>query len=246
MGILQGGALDEKCPNVREHGKVHHLNRETFMGKIRRLFHDQLDYCEEMNIHGARGALFKVKLPEYGYTVVAKATGVECVGDLIHESAIYHRLLPVQGKYVPVHLGDIEVDILLYYAGAVRIVHMMFLSFGGFPLRSPIPAALADEAIRGLQAIHQLGVLQKDPAARNILVHPDRPGMTWIDFEHAILLSPRVALGSLSANRKRKLEVHDGAKFAKSEKACSKEISRATAELARLVGSPSFGGRAGD
>jgi hypothetical protein len=199
-----------------------------------------------LNIHGARGALFRVKLPEYGYTVIAKATGVECAGDLIHESAIYHRLLPIQGKYVPVHLGEIEVDSLLYYAGAVRIVHMMFLSFGGFPIRSPIPTALADEAIRGLRAIHQLGVLQKDPAARNILVHPDRPGMTWIDFERATLFSSRVTLGSLSANKKRKLGVRDGAKFPKSENAFAKEISRATAELARFVGSSSFRGRAGD
>jgi hypothetical protein len=247
MGIIQGGALDKECPNVREHGKAYHyLNHETFMRKIRRLFHDQLDYCEEMNIHGARGALFKVKLPGFGYTVIAKATGIECVGDLMHESAIYHRLLPIQGKYVPVHLGNLKVDSQLYYAGAVRIVHMMFLSFGGFPIRSPISAALADEAIRGLQAIHQLGVLQKDPAARNILVHPDRPGMTWIDFERATLFSPRVTLGSFSANGKRKLGVRDGAKFPKSENACAKEISRATAELARLVGSPSFRGRAGD
>jgi hypothetical protein len=242
MGIIQGGALDEKCSNVREHGKAyHHLNRETFMRKIRRLFRDQLDYCEEMNIHGAREALFKVKLPGFGYTVIAKATGVECVGDLMHESAIYHRLLPIQGKYVPVHLGDIKVDSLLYYAGAVRIVHMMFLSFGGFPIRLPIPAALAEEAIRGLQAIHQLGVLQKDSRAPNILVHPDRPGITWIDFERAELFSQRVTLGSLSANRKRKLEFQEGAQFpGKSSKACAKEIARATAELTRLVGSTSF------
>ena len=149
--------------------------------------------------------MFKVKLPEYGYTVIAKATGIECVGDLMHESAIYHRLLPIQGKYVPVHLGDIKVDSLLYYAGAVRIVHMMFLRFGGFPIRVPIPAALADGAIRGLQAIHQLGVLQKDPAARNILVHPDRPGITWIDLnaqnyyrhEWPSAISQRVVNGSM-------------------------------------------------
>jgi hypothetical protein len=38
-----------------------------------------------MNIHGARGALFKVKLPRFGYTVIAKAPGVECVEDLLHE-----------------------------------------------------------------------------------------------------------------------------------------------------------------
>jgi hypothetical protein len=35
---------------------------------------NQLDYCEEINMHGARGALFKVKLPGFGYTVAAKGT----------------------------------------------------------------------------------------------------------------------------------------------------------------------------
>ncbi|KAH8587607.1 hypothetical protein B0O99DRAFT_556325 [Bisporella sp. PMI_857] len=238
MGIIRGGALDQKCPNVREHGiGCHQLNHESFMRQIRQLIRDHLDYCEEMNIHGARGALFKVKLPGYGYAVVAKATGIECVGDLMHESAIYRRLLPIQGKYVPVHLGDIEVDSLLYYAGAVRIVHMMFLSFGGFPIRSPIPPTLADEAIRSLQAMHQLGVLQKDPAARNILVHPDRLGTTWIDFERATFLPPRVILGSLSTNRKRKIESQTGAKYPeKAGKAYAKEVARARAELTTLVG----------
>jgi hypothetical protein len=119
--------LDEKCLNVREHRKAYyHLNYKTFIRKIRRLFHDQLDYCEEMNIYRARGALFQVKLPRFSYTVVAKATGVECVRDLIHESAIYSRLLPLQGKGVSVHLGNIKVDSLLYYVGAVRIVHRCF------------------------------------------------------------------------------------------------------------------------
>jgi hypothetical protein len=47
--------------------------------------------------------------------------------------------------------------------------------------------------------------IMKDPATRNILVHPDRPGVTWIDFERAEFLRPRVALGNLCPNRKRKL-----------------------------------------
>jgi hypothetical protein len=242
MGIIHGGSLDETCPNVREHGQSHHdVNRETFMRKIRRLLCDQLDHCEEMNIHGARGALFKVKLPEYGYTVIAKATGIECVGDLMHESAIYHRLLPIQGKYIPVHLGDIKVDSLLYYAGAVRIVHMMLLSFGGFPIRVSIPAALADEAIRGLQAIHHLGVLQKDSEsiARHVLIHPDRTGIAWIDFERAKFFSPRVALRSLSANRKRKFG-KGGKSPEESSKEFGKEIASATRVLTRLVGSSSL------
>jgi hypothetical protein len=32
IGIIRGGALDPKCPNVKEHGKdYHYLNCETFM-----------------------------------------------------------------------------------------------------------------------------------------------------------------------------------------------------------------------
>jgi hypothetical protein len=46
------------------------------------------------------------------------------------------------------------MDSTLYYAGAVRIVHIMFLSFSGFLIRLPILATLPDGAIRGLQAIY--------------------------------------------------------------------------------------------
>jgi hypothetical protein len=102
----------------------------------------------------------------------------------------------------------------------------------------------AEEAIRILYVIRQLGVLQKDFETRHIFVHPDRPGMTWIDFERAELFSPRVTLSSLSANRKRKLEFQEGAKFPqKSDKACAREIVRATAELTILVGSISKANR---
>jgi len=114
------------------------------MRHIRELLCNQLDYCEEMNMHGASGALFKVKLPGFVYTVAVKGTGVECARDLIYETKIYRRLLPLQGKCVTVHLGDTKIDSLLYYVGVVRIVHMMFLSFGGFPLRSPIDKKICD------------------------------------------------------------------------------------------------------
>lgn len=240
MGMVDGGELDWRCPNVKEHGKSHHqLDRNTFMRHIRELLRNQLDYCVEMNIHGARGAFFKVKLPGFGYTVAGKGTGIECVKDLMHESTIYRRLLPVQGKCVPVHLGDTKVDSIIYYAGAVRIVYMMFLSFGGFQLRSPIPRTLADDAVCGLHAIHKLGVLQGDPAARNILVHPDRPGITWIDFERAEFVRPRAVLGILSPNRKRKLgRSHEEGKCQNgksSKKTPASEIGQAKTELARLV-----------
>lgn len=40
----------------------------------------------------------------------------------MHESAVYQRLPPIQGEYVPVRMGSVKVYGLLYYAGAVRIL----------------------------------------------------------------------------------------------------------------------------
>ncbi|OBT50680.1 hypothetical protein VE04_09216 [Pseudogymnoascus sp. 24MN13] len=103
----------------------------------------------------------------------------------------------------------------------------------------PTFPGLADDAICGLHAIHQLGVLQGDPVARNILVHPDRLGITWIDFERAEFVRPRAVLGILSPNRKRELgRSHEEGKCQNgksSKKTPASEIGQAKTELARLV-----------
>ena len=103
-----------------------------------------------MNIYRARETLFKVKLPGYSYTIIIKATGIEYIRDLIYKSVIYYYLLPIQGKYIPVHLGDIKVDSLLYYIGAVRIVYIIFLSFSRFLIQLLILAVLTEVAICSL------------------------------------------------------------------------------------------------
>ena len=87
-----------------------------------------------MNIYRARGALFKVKLSRYSYTIIVKAIGIEYIRDLIYKSAIYYCLLPIQGKYIPIHLGDIKVNSLLYYIEVVYIIYIIFLSFSRFPI----------------------------------------------------------------------------------------------------------------
>ncbi|KAH8588056.1 hypothetical protein B0O99DRAFT_525815 [Bisporella sp. PMI_857] len=242
LGLVTDGQLDRSCPNVRKHGaNSHKLNKSTFIRAVRKMLEDQLDYCQEMNVHGARGALFKIQLPRYHYTFVAKGTGVECAEDLRHESTIYQRLQPIQGRYIPVHLGETTVPGPLYYAGAVGIVRMMFLSFAGYQIQSPISKAVITKAIQGLQAIHELGILQKDPAARNILVYPGESRVAWIDFERAEILPSRNILGVLSPNRKRKLwpPQGDGRKirmdFEAGTRTTQSEINQARAELMKLL-----------
>lgn len=68
----------------------------------------------------------------------------------MHKSAIYYCLLFIQGKYIPVYLGDIKVNSLLYYTGAICIIHIIFLGFGRFLIQLLILAALTNKAIRGL------------------------------------------------------------------------------------------------
>lgn len=100
-------------------------------------------------------------------------------------------------------------------------------------MRSPISPAVVDDAIRGLRAMHDLGVMQGDSTASNILAHPDRPGIIWIDFERAEFIRPRVVLGSLPSNRKRNWS-HEEGKHRK--RTPLSEIRQAKTELTRLVG----------
>lgn len=125
----------------------------------------------------------------------------------------------------------------LYYAGAVRIVHMLLLGFDGFPLRSSITQTIASEAIRGLEAIHSYGVVQNDLELRIILFHPDRQRIIWHDYERAEV-NARVVLGETSPNsrpKRRFLECEGGSKGDKSSKKSMRELRKAKAELTELV-----------
>ena len=96
-GLLEGGLLDEMCPNVRDHGESHHrIDQRTFLNLIRRQLSKDLDNdCEPVGVHGARGALFKVRLTSHGYTLAAKCTVIHFIGYLKREADIYKHLRPI-------------------------------------------------------------------------------------------------------------------------------------------------------
>ncbi|KAG6105893.1 hypothetical protein E4U13_007666, partial [Claviceps humidiphila] len=150
------------------------------------------------SVVGARGAFFKVTLLAYGYTFVSKGTVAGHIKHLEHETRVYERLKPIQGRYVPVFLGTIDLrtvdkDYWIYFE--TYVVHMMFMSWGGLLLDDDKmdqlgvldEIAWVDEGIEALDAVHGKGVLHCDVRWANILYNPDTNGIMLIDFERAEL-----------------------------------------------------------
>ena len=216
LGLVEGGLLDKTCPNVWDHGGSHHrIDQPTFLDLMRKQLSKDLDTdCEPVGVHGARGALFKVRLTSHGYILAAKCTVINFVCHLNQEAAIYKHLRPIQGVHVPVHLGNIDLDRPYFYEGIAKIVHMMFLSFGGKLISQRINGDnrlyLTERVERSIRAVHQLGVLHRDAMPRNILWNAEVGQAMIIDFERSEILKPRAVLGVISPNRKRKRVPEEG------------------------------------
>lgn len=220
-GLAEGGPIDPACPNLHLHrsdfssgdvAKVkrlprHPITHKLFQRAIRQILEHDLGQCEELPMNGSYGALYRLREPKHGYTVVGKGTRREWRHLLCHEGHVYRRRLrPIQGVHVPVHLGNFDLDhagapeTMLYYLGTVPIVHMMVMSYAGESMlyRDGLEDGYdydadvlldpdADHARRGLEAIHALGVLHGDVAKRNLLNYrvQDRDAIVWHDFGEA-------------------------------------------------------------
>lgn len=86
--------------------------------------------CKDLKIQGSRGALFQITLASHGYTFMGKCTRDVFVPDLMHEDRMYNRLKSIQGKLIPVYLGNIDLYRPWLDLG-VRILHMLLKSWGG-------------------------------------------------------------------------------------------------------------------
>ncbi|PSN59055.1 hypothetical protein BS50DRAFT_641285 [Corynespora cassiicola Philippines] len=104
--------LDRSCPNAREHRDGYHqTDRPTFLALLRQQLAEDLDmYRNLASLSGACGVLCRVRLSLHEYTVAAKCTPSHFAHRLRREASIYKRLQPIQGIYVPVHPGNIDLQ----------------------------------------------------------------------------------------------------------------------------------------
>ncbi|KAF4474315.1 hypothetical protein CGGC5_v016966 [Colletotrichum fructicola Nara gc5] len=229
LGLVRGGVLDPGCPNVFLHGwnpsyrrhnhdgvraeSRHPINHTRFVKLLTKQLERTLDDgVTPLAQGGARGVLFKISLLAYGYTFVSKGTVRAFIEDLEHEAAVYERLRPIQGIYVPVFLGTIDLRHLnrtYYYDHRVYVVHMTFLSWGGNDLFTTENVDgggghLEEMTMQPLSAIHWQGVEYNDTRKENMLWNEEIKGVIIIDFERARLLTPpRRALTQLVPNKRR-------------------------------------------
>ncbi|MCJ1413000.1 hypothetical protein MMC19_007101 [Ptychographa xylographoides] len=222
LGLKNRGKLHKSCPNLALHrlkpnDRYHQLDKAGFCALLQKQLERDLDHdCEPLGIQGSRGALFKITLSDYGYTIVAKGTVSVFVPDLQHEAAIYKHLEAHQGTLVPVCLGAIDLSYPYYYDIGVRIVHMMLLGWGGDCLIGidENKAPWADRIQRSIEAIHKEGVLHGDLRTANMLWNEGARSVVLIDFERAVLRddspSPATPLCPVSPNKgKRALKVQE-------------------------------------
>ncbi|KAG6127560.1 hypothetical protein E4U38_006201 [Claviceps purpurea] len=250
LGLVQGGFLDPKCPNVTlhcqrgageaAHPKRHPVDHAEWLRLLREQFKQSIDLgITYQGVVGAVGAFFKVTLLAYGYTFVSKGTVAGHMKHLEYEARVYERLKPIQGRYVPVFLGAIDLrtmdkDYWIYFE--TKVVHMMFVSWGGIlfhvhkagmdQLETLHDVPWLDEGVRALKAVHNEGVLHCDVRWGNVLFNSETKGIMVIDFERAELLD---ATGSSEQDTRKE----DGLRKTDQQlhiEACNEAEERATEE----------------
>lgn len=240
--------MDKDCPNSPAHGP-RHLQRTRFLELLQAQLAVDRGYdagSTALYINGAVGALFKVRLTSHGYTIVAKGVEPDYLGRLQHEAMVYERLSDMQGTYIPVCVGIIDLVLPYYYDGG-EFEHFMILSWAGKPLARAPPATLAPSVVceirRAYAEMHRRGVLHQDAAARNI-VYDTRPMI--VDFERSTIVQRRPSspppppLGEISANSRASPKRRKRGAAQKEDESWGKDASdEFEKELRRIVSSVS-------
>ncbi|KAK2134255.1 hypothetical protein NOF04DRAFT_1367413 [Fusarium oxysporum II5] len=197
LGIVRGGFLDPKCPNMALHCKSCAPACARHPNQLKQSLDDEIRPLGE---GGARGMLFQVTLLAHGYTFISKGIVQAFIRDLEHEAAVYEHLKLIQGVHVPVFLGAINLRSInkTYYYD-----HRGGCSINNAQRISDSNRSLEDKAIRSLRAMHREGVVHKDVRLANMLFNPEIKGVMVIDFERALLLKPaRRPLAQLVPNKR--------------------------------------------
>ncbi|KAL8703858.1 MAG: hypothetical protein Q9201_002973 [Fulgogasparrea decipioides] len=211
LGLVQNSAIDEDCPNAALHPRRrlrpdHHLiGARTLKRLVREQLGTDLDQsCTDLKVHGARGMLFQITLESHGYIFVGKGTIDVFVPDLKHEGVVYNRLRSLQGKFIPVYLGNIDL-ITNWYEYGICILHMLLMSYGGTPIRTKDQSTQIQ--VKDFEAkLDRLGIQHRDLREPNMLWNQELQRLIFIDFERSTIEArvkkvPTRVLENLSPNQ---------------------------------------------
>jgi hypothetical protein len=202
LRLSSGGTLDPRCPNTPLHTRpecapYHAMSKAELCSLFRSQFAHDLDHgCEcldKYGMFGETGVLFKIRLREYGYTLVAKGVQVGDADALVAEAAIYSHCRSFQGVYIPVHLGAIEL-VVPYYTQSLAVVrHMMLMSWAGTSLnRAHIPEGidLDYEIDSTVGQLDSAGISNGDWRDANLAWNEELKRVMAIDFNLAYVTPP--------------------------------------------------------
>ncbi|KAF7549501.1 hypothetical protein G7046_g8336 [Stylonectria norvegica] len=202
-GLAFSDPMDRKCPNLADHGNAH-INQREFL----QLARDQLAVdrgkdadCVPLYLSGSRGSLFKFCLSSHGYILVAKGVEAMDAEHLLYEIEIYSHLRDLQGKFIPVCLGFVDL-IKPYYFNSGVYKAFMFLSYGGRPVLKglrEVKTNIVKKILTALGRLYQHGVLHRDAKPRNVLYDKCTGRCMIMDFMLAELC-PRKPLGPVNVN----------------------------------------------
>ena len=117
--------------------------------------------------------MFSIILFFHGYKFVGKGAVEAFVTGLRHEGKVYEQLEEVQGSAVPVCLGNMDLDRTYYLDVGVRIVHMLYMAWGGNSLYDETPSIsallLEHEKRRSIDEVSRFFVSHKDNRLANML-----------------------------------------------------------------------------
>lgn len=186
-GLVKGGSLDPRCPNIREHGRERHsLSAQQFTHQLHnQLIHNREKDFEQLDIRGRTCFLMKASLSTLGYTVVIKATTKEYYSRIKGEFDAYNRLRSLQGRYIPVCIGSFSPQIAYHYHGK-PMAYMLILSWSGVRAQGALTGKdefLHQKRDELLSVLRSHGVTHPDTAWRNILWNDEIGNAFIIDFE---------------------------------------------------------------
>ena len=181
--------LDPTCPNVNRHSSSseHELTAEVLCNLLRDQLDRSLDHAmNRLMIEGAIGHLFRVTLCSHGYTFVAKAVRADHVPALTHEYAIYKKLRPLQGRYIPVCLGLIQLKHHYILPFPDYLTHLLPMSYSGTNLTSREgPLADFKDAQATKRKLKAHGLRHNDFRRSNLLWNAELNRVFMIDFERS-------------------------------------------------------------